>query len=60
MYLNLALNKPATAIKFKPVNFFLVYPQKQPQYAYASYPAPPQAYPGPYYHGSQQYGPYNY
>lgn len=34
-----------------------VYPQKQ-QYAYAGYP-PPQAYPGPYYHGSQ-YGPYNY
>lgn len=36
---------------------FAVYPQKQ-QYAYAGYP-PPQAYPGPYYHGSQ-YGPYNY
>ncbi|XP_044731874.1 transmembrane protein 235 isoform X3 [Chrysoperla carnea] len=37
-----------------------VYPQKQ-QYAYASYPAPPQAYPGPYYHGAAaQYGPYNY
>ncbi|CAH2106605.1 unnamed protein product [Euphydryas editha] len=34
-----------------------VYPQKQ-QYAYAGYP-PPQAYAGPYYHGSQ-YGPYNY
>lgn len=34
-----------------------MYPQKQ-QYAYAGYP-PPQAYPGPYYHGSQ-YGPYNY
>lgn len=35
-----------------------VYPQKQ-QYAYPGYPAPPAAYPGPYYHGSQ-YGPYNY
>lgn len=35
-----------------------VYPQKQ-QYAYPAYPAPPAAYPGPYYHGSQ-YGPYNY
>ncbi|XP_026473767.1 uncharacterized protein LOC113377609 [Ctenocephalides felis] len=35
-----------------------VYPQKQGQYAYASYPAP-QAYPGPYFHSSQ-YGPYNY
>lgn len=37
---------------------FAVYPQKQ-QYAYPGYPAPPAAYPGPYYHGSQ-YGPYNY
>lgn len=34
-----------------------VYPQKQ-QYAYAGYP-PAQAYPAPYYAGSQ-YGPYNY
>jgi len=39
-----------------------VYPQKQ-QFAYPGYPhppaPPPQAYAGPYYHGSQ-YGPYNY
>ncbi|XP_011493972.1 PREDICTED: uncharacterized protein LOC105359166 isoform X1 [Ceratosolen solmsi marchali] len=36
-----------------------VYPQKH-QYAYATgYPAPA-AYPGPYYHSSQGYGPYNY
>lgn len=39
---------------------FAVYPQKQP-YPYTGYPTTAAAYPaGPYYHGSSQYGPYNY
>ncbi|XP_058798875.1 uncharacterized protein LOC131668593 isoform X2 [Phymastichus coffea] len=53
------LRKERTREQSQSVQYIMpVYPQKS-QYAYAGYPAPA-AYPGPYYHGSQNYAPYNY